>query len=46
MAAAVTTGAVALVIDASRQTFGKSLTPNAIKAVLEYTAFKCRATTC
>ena len=38
MAAAVTTGAVALVIDASRQTFGHSLPPNAIKAILEYSA--------
>src|SRR5204863_7893729 len=36
--AAVTTGAVDTVINASGQTFGPSLTPNAIKAVLEYTA--------
>jgi serine protease AprX len=38
MASAVTTGAVALVIKASRQAFGRSLPPNAVKAILEYTA--------
>jgi len=40
MAAAVTTGVVAAMLDASRATFGAEpgLTPNAIKAMLEYSA--------
>ncbi len=38
MAAAVTSGVVALMIDAHRQQFEQPLTPNAIKALLEFSA--------
>ncbi|MGH3522675.1 MAG: S8 family serine peptidase, partial [Mycobacterium sp.] len=38
MSSAVVAGAAAVVINAGRQTFGKSLPPNAIKAILEFTA--------
>ncbi|MGH9348606.1 MAG: S8 family peptidase [Vicinamibacterales bacterium] len=46
MAAAVTSGAVALLVEANRSANGfparPSLTPNAVKAVLQYTAFNVR----
>ena len=46
MATAVTTGAVALMLEASRNAnnypTGPSLTPNAAKAILQYTAFDVR----
>jgi serine protease AprX len=38
MAAAVTSGVVALMLDASRDLYEAQLTPNAVKAILEYTA--------
>ena len=38
MAAAVTSGVVALMIDANRQAHQVDLTPNAIKAILQFTA--------
>ena len=38
MSAAVTTGAVALVIDAARQTFGQAPSPNVVKALLQFSA--------
>ena len=38
MAAAVTSGVVALMIDANRQGHEAPLAPNAVKAILEYTA--------
>jgi len=39
MAAAVTTGTVALMIDANQHHFTTRLTPNAVKAFLEFSAF-------
>jgi serine protease AprX len=44
MAAAVTSGTVALMIDANRQTFSSPLTPNAVKALLEFSAFPLAGT--
>ena len=45
MAAGVVTGAVALMIDASRAQHSNAvLTPNAIKAILQYTRSRCRTT--
>jgi serine protease AprX len=38
MSAAVTSGTVALMIDANRRKFSTRLTPNAVKALLEFTA--------
>src|SRR5262249_52684832 len=38
MAAATTSGAVALLIEASRKELHRTLPPNALKAILEYTA--------
>jgi serine protease AprX len=38
MAAAVTSGVVSLMIEANRATFDAPLTPNTVKAILEYTA--------
>ena len=56
MAAAVTTGVVAQLIDANRRTLtngwgrngtnvAPALSPNAVKAILQYTAWRCPATT-
>ena len=42
MAAAVTSGVVALMIDANRETHDAPLTPNTVKAILEYTALPMR----
>ncbi|HEY7170140.1 MAG TPA: S8 family serine peptidase [Vicinamibacterales bacterium] len=39
MAAAVTSGAVALMIDANQHHFSTRLTPNVVKALLEFSAF-------
>jgi len=44
MAAAVTSGTVALMIDANRQSFSKRLTPNTVKALLEFSAFPLAGT--
>jgi serine protease AprX len=38
MGAAVTTGVVALMLEASETTFERRLSPNAVKAILQYTA--------
>ena len=38
MAAAVTSGVVALMVEANRERYEAALTPNAVKAILEYTA--------
>ena len=38
MAAAVTSGVVALMIEANKATYDVPLTPNTVKAILEYTA--------
>jgi serine protease AprX len=38
MAAAVTSGVVALMVEANRERYDAPLTPNAVKAILEYTA--------
>src|SRR5678816_4332573 len=38
MAAAVTSGVVALMLEANRAAYDAPLTPNAVKAILEYTA--------
>ena len=38
MAAAVTSGVVALMVEANRETYDAPLTPNTVKAILEYTA--------
>ena len=38
MAAAVTSGVVALMVQANRETHEVALSPNAVKAILEYTA--------
>src|SRR5262249_34177341 len=38
MSAAVTSGVVALMIEASRSTSGAALAPDAVKAILEYTS--------
>ena len=38
MAAAVTSGVVALMLEANRETYDAPPTPNAVKAILEYTA--------
>ena len=38
MAAAVTSGVVALMVEANRERYETRLTPNAVKAILEYTA--------
>ena len=42
MAAAVTSGVVALMIEANRERYEAPLTPNAVKAILEYTALPVR----
>jgi subtilisin family serine protease len=40
MAAAVASGTVALMVDASRQSFGQAHTPNAVKAMVEHSSLK------
>ena len=42
MAAAVTSGVVALMVEANRDRYDAPLTPNAVKAILEYTALPVR----
>ena len=42
MAAAVTSGVVALMVEANREPTRSPLTPNAVKAILEYTALPLR----
>jgi serine protease AprX len=39
MAAGVVSGAVALVLEGAKQTFGQKPTPNAVKAMLQFSAF-------
>jgi subtilisin family serine protease len=43
MSAAVVTGTVALMVEASRQAFGRAPTPNAVKAMLQHSAFPLAA---
>ena len=42
MAAAVTSGVVALMVEANRERYDVRLTPNAVKAILEYSALPIR----